>query len=196
MRHTIHDFDHCRRPACRAFTLIELMVVVAIAAVLATMVLPLMRNDERLRLIATASLLHSDIEFAQAMSIAQPSLPLLVKFDANANQYHIANYAAMNTPIVRDDTGEPYLVTLGVGRATAANGVDLEIEAMIADSLLFDTHGGLLDFSSTPVITLTTDAEWLQLTIDPTTGTITETSGGRPRERERFSQASREWTSP
>jgi prepilin-type N-terminal cleavage/methylation domain-containing protein len=177
MRHNLQCSSHRRLPACSAFTLIELMVVLAIAAVLATMVLPMMRNDDRLRLIAITSLIRSDLEYAQALSISQPSTPLLVKFDADAGQYHVARYSAIDTPIVREDTGMPYLVTLGVGRAASGAGLTLDIEGMVADCLLYDTHGGLLDFSNTPVITLQSATEWFKLAIEPTTGTITETRG-------------------
>lgn len=161
----------------RAFTLFELMIVVAIAAVLATMVLPMIRNDERLQLIAAASLVTSDIEYAQSLSISRPSSPAAVSFDTSTASYHVAYQSSVETPLTRDDTGESYAVTFGTGRATGAAGVTMSVKDMNKNLIQFDSHGGLLEFNATPVITLQAGNEWFQLTISPTTGTITETSG-------------------
>ena len=161
----------------RAFTLIELMVVLAIAAVFATMVLPMLRDDDRLRLIATASLIRADLQYAQAISIATPDNPLVVVFDPLTASYYLAETSDTSTPITRDDTGLPFSVTLGLGRASASAGVTLAIAGATSNIVAFDSHGGLVDFAQTPEITLQAGDQWFKLAISPTTGTITETSG-------------------
>jgi len=161
----------------RGFTLFELMVTVTIAVILASMALPMLRNDDRIRLIAAASLVTSDIEFAQSLTIAKPAEPLVIMFDEDADSYHIGLVNQEETPITREDTGEPYLVVFGQGRATAAEGVDLSVSDMNKGGLQFDTHGGLFEFNITPVITLQSGDHWLQLTVSATTGSINETSG-------------------
>ncbi len=163
------------------FTLIELMVVLAIAAVLATMVLPMMRNDERINVIAMASLVRSDIEFAQSISISQPNNPAVVKFNADDASYFVAYASDPDTPITRADNGEVYEVRFGYGRAVAGDGVSISITGADDDAIAFDSHGGLVDFTQTPVITITAGQEWFTLTISPATGSITEASGtGNP----------------
>lgn len=166
---TIHSNAH------RAFTLIELMVVVTIAAVLATMVLPMMRNDDRLSLVATSSLVTSDIEFAQSLSISNPSRPAAIKFTPMTSSYHIAYADDLDTPMTRSDTGAAYAVTFGQGRATSAKGVTMRVDHTTNNTIIFESHGGLTDFSETPIVTLRSGDKWIKLTIEPTTGSISET---------------------
>ena len=75
---------------------------------------------------------------------------------------------------VREDTGEPYLVTLGTGRAAAATNVTFSVTNMNKSMLQYTSHGSLIDFTKTPVIRLTHGDESIELHISTSTGTITE----------------------
>lgn len=161
----------------RAFTLFELMVTITISVVLASMVLPMLKNDDHLKLIAASAIIRSDIEFAQSLSIKAPTRPVLVRFDGAANGYFLSYADDADTPITRDDTGEPYSVILGYGRATAAEGVTLTVADMNKYRLYFESNGGLLEFNTNPVITLQSGDEWFQLAVEPSTGSIVESSG-------------------
>jgi prepilin-type N-terminal cleavage/methylation domain-containing protein len=161
----------------RAFTLFELMVVVTLMAIVASAVLPMAMKDTTLRLTAAALVLRSDIELAQVMSISYPSDPVIVVFDLDNEKYWLAFAESPETPLPRSDTGEPYEVVLGEGRASSALGVHVSIENLADDSIAFDAQGALVDFTTTPMITLSLDGEWITLTISPMTGTINETSG-------------------
>src|SRR5215813_8301268 len=106
----------CGEVPRRAFTLLEVLVVVTVIVVIASMVLPALSDENRPRLMAASAILTSDIETAQAMSIANPTAPLTVRFDPTGNRWWIAVATIPNTPITRDDTHEQFLVTLGSGR--------------------------------------------------------------------------------
>jgi prepilin-type N-terminal cleavage/methylation domain-containing protein len=168
---------HCHS-ARRGFTLIEFMMVIVIIAMTAAVVVPQMSDDEGLRLDATAEVIQSDIELAQVMNIADPDRPIVVRFQARRNKYWLAEEAVPDTPILREDNGQPYLVTLGSGRALSAIGVDLSVADMTADTLYFNSQGGLNDFSKTPGITLALNGKAITLTVNPTTGTISRSGVG------------------
>jgi prepilin-type N-terminal cleavage/methylation domain-containing protein len=162
------------RPS-RAFTLLELVVVMVIVATVASMVLPTMSDDRRLRLIAASSLISSDIELAQVMTISHPDEPIVVRFDPSASTYWLALEATPDTPISRDDNGQPYTVTFGSGRAGGAAGVTFTIDEMDDNTLGFNAQGGVADFMSEPKVLLDADGLQVQLAISAMTATITET---------------------
>jgi len=159
------------------FTLLEVLVVVTIIAVVAMAVLPGFREDSRLRVMAAASIIASDIEYAQVLNIAHPEDPVVVRFDPAKGQYWLADSNAPSDPIPREDTGEPYLVVLGEGRAQAAAGVTFELIDLPSDTLVFDSQGGLTDFTLQPQIVIRMLDKAITLSIAPTTGSITETDG-------------------
>ncbi len=166
----------CAAPGlrARAFTLLEIMVVVTIMAVVASVILPLAMKDTGLRLTAAAVVLRSDIELAQVMSVSYPNDPVVVVFDVEEGKYWLAFADDPGTPIYRADNGEPYEVVLGYGRTSSALGVELELTDVGDNTIEFDAQGALVDFTATPQITLNLDDESITLTISPTTGSITE----------------------
>jgi prepilin-type N-terminal cleavage/methylation domain-containing protein len=167
---------HDRAAARHAFTLIELLVAITLIAVIAVLVTPRFRDDHRLRLIAASNVVISDIEYAQTMCISHPDDPVVVTFDPGAASYWLAYAYDPATPLTREDTGEPYLVEFGQGRAASVVDVALAVSGLTDDILAFDSLGALADLGASPVITVTRGNEWLQLTIS-STGTIVETSG-------------------
>jgi prepilin-type N-terminal cleavage/methylation domain-containing protein len=160
-----------------AFTLLEVLVVITILAVVAVLAAPSFSDDARLRLMAASTILGSDIELAQVMTISQPENPVVVTFDVSQNRYWLAYASAPEVPTTRADTGDAYLVVIGEGRAAAAIGVTLTTTAITDDILAFNAQGGLEDFTTQPKITLTLNGQWIELAIAPSTGTITETNG-------------------
>ena len=165
------------RSSRHAFTLFELLVTIAIIAVTAVLVAPALRGDEQFRLLAAASILRSDIELAQVMSISAPEDPVVVRFDPANDRYWLALTSAPEVPILRADTEEPYVVTFGIGRAASALGVTYTVVDVTGNVLEFNPQGGLTDFQAEPRVTLNSDDRWIRLDIAPTTGTITETAG-------------------
>jgi prepilin-type N-terminal cleavage/methylation domain-containing protein len=158
-----------------AFTVIELMIVVAVVAVLAAVVLPAFSDDSHARLAGASAILTSDIEAAQAMTISNGEMPVVVRFDASKGTWWLAYSKNPETPIVNSTTGQPMQTTLGVGRAALAQGVTLTLANVTGSTLRFNPQGGMSDFTVQPQLTLGSSTQQVKLTISPTTGTITET---------------------
>jgi prepilin-type N-terminal cleavage/methylation domain-containing protein len=167
-------FGTCRRTLGRAFTLLELVIVLVIVAAVASMVLPSLSDDRQLRLIAASSLIISDLEMAQVMTISKPEEAVVVRFDVDGGRYWLAYAATPDTPLTREDTGEPYLVELGVGRASGAAGVSISLTDMDDGTLEFDSQGGLTELGVSPQIRISIEGIAVDLTVLSTTGTVTE----------------------
>jgi prepilin-type N-terminal cleavage/methylation domain-containing protein len=161
----------------RAFTLFEVLITVAIIALVGALIVPALRDDARLRLLAASSILTSDIELAQVMTISQPATPVVITFDPDRNRYWLALDSDPATPIPRADTGAPYLVVFGQGRAASAAGVTFTTAGITGDVLTFNAQGGVEDITGAPCITLTAGAHSTSLDIAVSTGTITQTDG-------------------
>ena len=169
---------HSLGPLRRAVTLIELMVTIMIIVVAASIMLPEFSNDSRFRLMGAARMLASDIEMAQVMTIANPQQPMIVRFDGTNATYWLAYADTPETPIPGPAASGPYKVTFGEGRAKSAEGVSFTLNDIPDEKLVFNVQGGIDDLTTQPIITLNSDTRWIKLSIAPTTGTITETSGG------------------
>ncbi len=165
-------------PLRRAVTLIELLVTIMIIVVAASIMLPEFSNDSRFRLMGAARMLASDIEMAQVMTIANPQQPMIVRFDGTNTTYWLAYADTPETPIPGPAASGPYKVTFGEGRAKSAEGVSFTLNDIPDEKLVFNVQGGIDDLTTQPIITLNSDTRWIKLSIAPTTGTITETSGG------------------
>jgi prepilin-type N-terminal cleavage/methylation domain-containing protein len=162
---------------CEAFTLFEVLMTITIIAIVVMLLAPSFSDDTILRLRAASSVMRSDIEMAQVMTIAYPKDPVIVRFEPATNQYWLAAASTPDTPLTRPDTGQPYRVVLGSGRASSASGVTFTLTDVDSDTLVFNPQGGLEDFTASPRITLTLDARTIDLDIAPSTGTISETEG-------------------
>jgi prepilin-type N-terminal cleavage/methylation domain-containing protein len=158
----------------RAFSLLEILVALTLLAAITAVVAPMVSDDSRLRVMAAAQIISSDIELAQVMTIAHPETPVIVRFHADEPRYWLAYASAPNTPIAREDTGAPYDVTLGLDRASGAEGVAITLDQTPDNTIEFEAHGGLSDFTLAPTIRLVNNTRGIQLAIAASTGSITE----------------------
>ena len=151
-------------------------MVVAIISMLAVLLVPRAQVDERLQLNAATSLIVSDIELAQVMNISNPKNPVVIRFDGDAQTYWLAPADKPDQPIFRSPTQEPYIVTMGQGRAVAAAGVVFEVEDIPHSTLRFSPHGSLATPGIQPRIRLRVNdrrAQYEQnIAIAPITGSI------------------------
>jgi len=158
----------------RAITLVEILITVALIGILAALAMPQFTSVEPLRAQAAASILRSDIEMAQVLCMSEPDNPVVVRFDTSSASYWLAEADTPDTPITRQDNGQPYSVTFGADRAIAAENFSISLSDVPDDTLQFNTSGGLTDFTLNPVITLSGATDTIELHIAPTTGRITE----------------------
>lgn len=87
----------------RAFTLIELVVVMAILAIVAVMVIPYASDGASYEAMAAARRLVADLEYAQSMSITEQS-PVTVTFLEGDERYTLTNASGtLKHPIDKDD---------------------------------------------------------------------------------------------
>jgi len=166
--------DGAVRPR-RGFTLVELLVCVVILAIFAAMAIPYLGRNHADRAMGAASLLVSDLRFAQIASMSNAQDPVVVRFKVSGTGYWLARLSSPNAPIIRPDTGAAWDVTMGVDRARTATGVGVATANIANQTLRFTPLGSVHAPTGTPTITLTASgpggpARSAVVTIDPITG--------------------------
>lgn len=169
----MHQEPRLRAAARCGFTLLEMLVAITILAMTATLVIPMVTSDTAVRLRAASVVVRSDIELAQVMTSADPGDPVVVVFNVDGKSYTLCYASDPTTPITRQ-SGGPYQETMGVGRLASCTNVLYALTDIPDETLMFNAHGGLEDFTLNPIVTLMLDGETVQLLIAPTTGTISE----------------------
>lgn len=156
----------------RGIGMIELMMVLTIITLATMIAIPSLGSDSLVRADSAARMLRSDIEYAQVHSIANPDEPIGVILAPDGTGYWLAREDARDTPITRTDTGEPYRVVFGKGRAAFSAGVFARVEQLHDDMLLFDALGGLANPATDPSYRLSCDGDEVQMTVRAGTGFI------------------------
>ena len=153
------------------FTLVNLAVSVAVIAVLAGMVMVSLEPDERARVLGATQLLAADIEYAQALSLAEPGDPVIVRLDPVNDGYWLERTSTPNTPISRSN-GTAFIVIFGEGDAAPFVGVDLAVSSGATDnSVVFDGFGRLTELSDAVLAVALAD-NTMKLTTSSTTGFV------------------------
>lgn len=155
------------------FTLVEILIVVAVLAIVAAMVVPAMGNTDATRLRAAADMLVSDIHQAAFASISHSGDPRMLVFDSATHRYSVVRAAAPSTPLTHPIDHQPYRTTFGQGRAAHLAGVVIHSYSLGGDARLsFGTYGQL-DQGSAASVTLACNGKTLTITIDPVTAQAT-----------------------
>jgi prepilin-type N-terminal cleavage/methylation domain-containing protein len=167
----------CIEPRAAAYSLVELLIVLVVIAILAVIALPMTASQPATLLASAARLMTSDIEFAQAASIAHADDARLIKLDAAEHRYWIAAASAPDTPL-EYAPGQSTLVTFGEGRAAALAGVtiqsyDLDKDGETNDTALRFDMLGRPDQSTPATITLACQGSTITITIAAQTGEVT-----------------------
>ena len=168
----------CSTLGAPAFTLVELLIVVVLISIAATMAMPLMAGTDATRLQAAARLLAADLGFAQVESITHAADPCVVVFDQANDSYAVARSSAPSTAITDPSTNQPYVTQFGSGRAAELSGVSIQGYSLGGDNQLeFGAYG---QTDQTTPATITFEAAGLTVTVevDPTSGEVSLLSGG------------------
>ncbi len=153
----------------RAYTLLELLIVVAVIALLAMVVLPGPSSADRAKILHASRLLAADIHAARLESIGRGVDPCVLVFLEGGMGYRVARASNEAAPIKRA-TGEIWNVRFGEGAASALPGVRIELDAP-NHTLRFDAVGTPAHGTDT-VIRVRLGADELQLIVDGETGEI------------------------
>lgn len=164
-------FSKLRQPV-RAFTFIEMMIVVVVVGISAMMVMGDMGSTAGSRLTAAAQLLTADIGYAQTLSMTSTT-PAVLVLDPTQNRYFIARSNSASTPVVDPITEQSYINRFGSGRAASMAGVSITAYNVGGDKILGFGSFGELDQTLPATITLGCQKLTLTLTIDPITSEVT-----------------------
>jgi len=154
----------------RAFTFIELMIVVALMGIIAVIVLPNASADGAIRLVTSVNILAADIEYAQSLSLTEPGDPALVRFDEKNSLHWIAHASTPNTPITRTN-GEPYEVTFGMAEDAMLRGVTLDLVDEEND-IAFDEFGRLTQIGDRTVRLTSIISGTMRVIVASATGSV------------------------
>ena len=153
------------------FTLIELMLSIAILAIVSVLATPMFGSNDALQLNVAKRLLVSDIEYAQILAITNPNEQIVLLFEENGKSWYIATVEEITTPLLDSVTGDPLLTSMGFG--SAASSPDTTISCNTSDNaLIFNSNGGLYDFSQNAEVRLVCGESSVQVVVSATTGTI------------------------
>ncbi len=154
----------------RGFTLVEILITVALMALLIGVALPVFNTGARAQLLAAASLLASDVEYAQSLALSAPDDPALVRLDAANDRYWVALLSSPETPVDLPSGDGPYLVQFGAGDALHLAGVTIGDDA--PEAVAFDGFGRLQTMTDASVA-LTSPAGERRVLVSATTGVVT-----------------------
>lgn len=160
-----------RRPRRRGFTLIDLMLALAVLAIMMVVVVPSAQPDEQVKLLAAATRLAADVEYAQSASLSTPGDPTVVRFAADGSGYWLALKSAADTPILIPNSDEPFHVIFGKGDARGLEGMTAGLTAKDADTIEFDAFGRLTETDDAS-IKLENTAGATYVSVKATTGSV------------------------
>lgn len=141
------------RPNPRAFTLIDILVTMAVLSIVLFAVMPLFTRDERTRLVAAANLLTADLQNARMLSVQSPGDSTRVVISPLGAGWFLARESEPTQPMdLPTGVGGEWRIVFGEGPASNLWGVRLSVkdtdpDAIVAGSLpfaRFDHYGRLL----------------------------------------------------
>lgn len=186
---------HCgsRGPARRSYTLVELIIVMAVLALAAAILVPHMVGRDTMMLQSAIRLMISDLSFAQSDALANQEFRRMVFYDDGRGYCLIvvptANYT---TPLDLDDPTVEYVYDpLGrMGQYKVDFSADKRFEGVtitaanldgvaLADrpEITYDALGGTIISNGDPglggTIVISFDDQSYQITVSPFTGKLT-----------------------
>ena len=154
----------------RAFTLIEVAIVIVVLAILAAVVVPIAMSASSVQVVGAGRMIASDLQYAQTQAIATQT-PVTVSFDLAAESYALSNASG---DLFHPITNNGYFVDFSAdGRFDEVDIVSADFGGMASvtfDELGAPDAGGGIQLQAGPDV-LTVD-------VATATGTITVVSAG------------------
>lgn len=102
--------------AARAFSLIDVLVTIAVLSIVIAIAVPAFTPDERTRLVAASNLLIADLNNARSMSVQNPADPVQLTMGVGGTSYFLAYASAPDDAIeLPTGVGGKYAVLFGEG---------------------------------------------------------------------------------
>ncbi len=156
----------------RAFTLVDILVTIAVMAIVIAVAAPSFTPDDRARLIGAVNMMVADIEYAQSLSLSAPSNHALVRFGDDGASYWVAYESDPETPATMPGAaGDPFLVQFGVDRASLLFDVSFTTVGVTDSKLVFDEFARLATLDEAR-ITLTNAGGSMEIVISSATGSV------------------------
>lgn len=153
----------------KAFTLVEILVVVMVLLVIAAAAIPYVTGTADTQVLSAARVLASDLQYAQSQAITTQA-PVTVVFQTNQNSYTLSNASG---PLVHPITRSTY--TVNYASASGMQGVVLASASFGgAASVTYDELGSP---SSAGTVRLQAGSYVYQIQVASATGKITVSLG-------------------
>jgi len=167
----------------RAYTLIEMLIVVTMMAIAGAMVIPTMDGAEVLRSQAAIRTLVSDILYAQSDAIATQE-PRAIVFDVDENSYALVAVPGSNIDVANNTLYDPfgrgnnYVVDFDGGRYGKVDLLLISFDTDDDQILIFDEFGapirapGSVEPTTGGYIYMQDPNYWFHINIEGMTGQV------------------------
>ena len=162
----------------KAFTIIELIIVIVIISVAAMLAGPMLGSAADMQVRAAANMMAADLEYAKSLSMSTQNNYTVV-FDAANESYQIEETTSPGIAIDHPHrTGTPYIVNFTndsrISRVDIVSAVFDAETAVTSDYLGSPYSGsGVATALNSGVATVSADSFSLIVTVEPVTGYIT-----------------------
>ncbi|HVP11668.1 MAG TPA: prepilin-type N-terminal cleavage/methylation domain-containing protein [Phycisphaerae bacterium] len=160
-----------------AFTYTELIVVIAIVAILSLVALATSDAAATEQGRLAAEMFAADVEYARSLAIARPDDPIVIKVYATGNEYWLARAATPDTPITHPTTHQPYVVSFGPTGNAGLKSVQLIAYDLGGDSILGFNSLGTTDQTTAAVLQVSSAGQKYEVTVQPVGAKTTVTKG-------------------
>lgn len=167
------------------FTLIEIIVVLAILVIAALLAVPMLGSAADMQVRSAANLIAADIEYAKSLAITRQQ-NFSVVFDADSESYEVVRYDTGGNPVVIDNPRRPgnllAVVFPSDSRVSRVDITSADFDSDVSQTITFDYLGSPYSGATTdsPLtsgqITLQSDTITMTVNVEPVTGYITITS--------------------
>lgn len=156
--------------------LVDLAISLLIIGIFLMAVIPTVRPEEHVSLIAASSVLAADIEYAQSATLAAPGDPTVVRFGLDGDRYWLALASDPETPIPRPNSSDPYETVFGEGNAENLWSLSFSLVDVQDATIEFDAFGRLTQ-AEDPRVGLTNESGTLVVRVRAATGSVSVESG-------------------